>query len=405
MIEDFGLANLPFGSFRRGPREPPRLCVALGDDAIELASLAPLLEGVAPEHVEAANLDLLLAAAPSAWAQLRRALQELLAAGAPDEARIPLSDAIPSLPFTVGDYVDFFSSLEHATNVGRLFRPNADPLPPNWRHLPVGYHGRSSTVVVSGTPIRRPVGQRPGPSGPTWGTTEQLDIEVELGFVTGGLLNELGEPIPIDDAGEHIFGFVIVNDWSARDLQRWESQPLGPFLGKSFATSISPWVVPLPALEPHRVPGPVQDPRPLEYLLTDEPWGLDVDLEVTIQPAGGERVLVARTNARNLYWTPAQQLAHVSSNGATVRPGDLYASGTISGAEQGSQGSLIELTAGGTRPLDLEGVERTFLEDGDVVTITAWAGSGAGDTRIGFGEVRGEVVGEVRGEVVGVVGA
>lgn len=388
MPEDFPLENLPYGSMRRAPDAPARLCVALGEDAVELASLAERLDTVVPrELLDAPNLDRLLSADPGTWTRLRAGLTDVLRDEPPPAARIPLSQAIPCLPFTVGDYVDFYSSIEHARNVGRMFRPEAEPLMPNWRHLPVAYHGRSSTVIVSGTPIRRPLGQRPGPDAPTWGPTRRLDIEVELGFVTGGSANPLGEPIPIDRAAERIFGFVLVNDWSARDIQSWESRPLGPFLGKSFATSISPWVVPLAALAPHRLPGPRQEPEPLPYLRTRAPWALDVELAATLQPAGGRAQEITRTNARELYWTAPQQLAHAASGGAVVRPGDLFASGTISGSGPGRQGCLLELTWNGERPLDLEGRSRTFLEDGDVVTITARCGAG-----IGFGELRGEVL-------------
>jgi fumarylacetoacetase len=389
MAAGFTLANLPYGSLRRGPGEPARLCVALGDQAVELGPLAERLSAVPKALIDAPNLDSLLAAEAAAWAELREELQQTLAEGAPPEASFPLDRALACLPFTVSDYVDFYSSLEHATNLGRMFRPGADPLLPNWRSLPVGYHGRSSTVVVSGTPVRRPRGQRAGPAGPTWGPSTRLDFELELAFVTGGPANRLGEPIPIARATERIFGFVLVNDWSARDIQAWEYQPLGPFLGKSFATSISPWVVPLAALEAHRVAGPPQDPEPLEYLRTSEPWALDIELEVTLQPLGSTGHTIARTNARELYWSSAQQLAHVASNGAVVRPGDLYASGTISGPAPGAQGSLIELTSSGERPLRLNGVTRTFLEDGDTVTISGWAGD---RERLSFGRVSGQVV-------------
>jgi fumarylacetoacetase len=297
---------------------------------------------------------------------------------------VPLAEVEQRLPLAVGDYVDFYSSLEHATNLGRMFRPDAEPLLPNWRHLPVGYHGRASSVVVSGTPVRRPRGQLPPaePGGaPSFGPTQRLDIELELGFVTGPG-NALGTSIPTSAAAQHVFGFVLVNDWSARDIQRWEYVPLGPFLGKSFATSISPWVVPLAALEPFRVPAPAQDPEPLEYLRTEGDWGLDIELEVEL---GG--TVISRTNARGLYWTFPQQLAHATVNGTNTRPGDLYASGTISGAEPDSRGSLIELTWGGRDPVRLaDGSERTFLEDGDTVTLRGRAG----DT-VSFGEVTGTI--------------
>jgi fumarylacetoacetase len=380
--EDFPLENLPYGSIRRAPGAPPRLCVALHDEAIELAALAERLEGVPRELLDAPNLDRLLAADAGTWAQLRATLTDALRDPAPPEARIPLAHAIPCLPFTVGDYVDFFSSLEHATNAGRMFGRGADPLPPNWRHLPVGYHGRSSTVVVSGTPIRRPHGQRAGADGPTWGPTRRLDLEVELGFVAGGAPNALGEPIPIERAAERIFGFVLVNDWSARDIQGWESRPLGPFLGKSFATSISPWVVPLAALEPRRVRGPRQEPEPLPYLRIVEPWALDIEIVATLESHGSRPHMLVTTNARDLYWNAPQQLAHAASGGAVVRPGDLFASGTISGSAPGSQGCLLELTWNGERPLELGGATRTFLEDGDVLRISApW-----------FGELCGEIL-------------
>jgi fumarylacetoacetase len=380
MHDGFGLSNLPYGSIRRDRASPPRLCVRLHDEAIELAAIAGDLD-VDRALVDAPNLDRLLGAAPTAWTVLHEALRARLAEEVPAHARVPLAGAIPYLPFTVADYVDFYSSIEHATNLGRMFRPDAEPLLPNWRHVPVGYHGRSGTVVVAGTPIRRPVGQLPRPDGPTFAPTERLDIELELGFVTGGPPTSLGAPLPIDEAADRIFGFVLVNDWSARDIQRWEYVPLGPFLGKSFATSISAWVTPRDALEPYRVAGPEQQPPPLPYLRDPEPWGLDIALEVEL---GGETI--SRTNAAGLYWSVVQQLTHVASNGAVVRPGDLYASGTISGPVSGSEGSLIELTQNGDRPLTIAGEERTFLLDGDRVVLRGRAGD------VELGEVAGQIV-------------
>jgi fumarylacetoacetase len=247
--------------------------------------------------------------------------------------------------------------------------------------VPIGYHGRSGTVVVSGTPIRRPSGQLPRPDGPVFAPTERLDLELELGFVTGGPPASLGEPLPIDEAAERIFGFVLVNDWSARDIQRWEYVPLGPFLGKSFATSISAWVVPREALEPYRLAGPEQQPPPLPYLRRREPWSLDIALEIELNGA-----TISRTSAAGLYWSVVQQLTHAASNGALVRPGDLYASGTISGPVSGSEGSLIELTHNGDRPLTIAGEERTFLLDGDRVVLRGTAGD------VALGEVAGRVV-------------
>jgi fumarylacetoacetase len=325
-------------------------------------------------------LNPLLALGRTAWSALRSTVQELLSAERVEP--VPLAELEVRLPLAIGDYIDFYSSIEHATNLGRMFRPDAEPLLPNWRHLPVGYHGRAQSVVASGTPVRRPSGQLPPaePGGaPRFGPSRLLDIELELGFVTGAP----GSRIATDRAAEHVFGFLLVNDWSARDIQRWEYQPLGPFLGKSFATSVSPWVVPLEALEPYLVSAPPQDPPPFPYLRTTGDWALDVDLEIEL---GG--TVVSRTNARGLYWTFPQQLAHATVNGASARPGDLYASGTISGAEPGTYGSLIELTWGGRDPLRLaDGSERTFLQDGDTVVLRGWCGD-----RVSFGEVRGTIL-------------
>ena len=389
----FGLENLPFGVVGK----PPQPAVRVGDHALVLAPLAAggLLGDLPPGVFDQPVLNPFLALGRRAWRAVRARLLELLREGAAEVDRVaaalvPLAAAPARLPLAVGDYVDFYSSLEHATNLGRMFRPDAEPLLPNWRHLPVGYHGRASSVVVSGTPVRRPCGQLPpaqAGAAPRFGPTERLDVELELGFVTGPG-NALGSPIATADAPERIFGFVLVNDWSARDIQRWEYQPLGPFLGKSFATSISPWVVPLEALEPYLVAGPPQDPEPLPYLRTEGEWALDAALEIALVPEGaGEETVVARTNARGLYWTAPQQLAHATVNGAAVRPGDLYASGTISGSEPGSYGSLIELTWGGRDPLQLAGgARRAFLEDGDTAILRGRAGP------VSLGEVAGTIV-------------
>jgi fumarylacetoacetase len=368
----FGLDSLPYGAIAR-EGGPPELVVRLDDDAVPLAPFeraAGLPEGTLSGPV----LNPLLALGREAWAALRGTLRERLAD--PPE-RIPLAAVEPRLPIAVGDYVDFYSSLEHATNLGRMFRPDADPLLPNWRELPVGYHGRAGSVVVSGTPVRRPRGQLPADGRPAFGPSQRLDIELELGFVTG----PPGTRIATEAAPDHVFGFVLVNDWSARDIQRWEYQPLGPFLGKSFATSIAPWITPLEALDRFRVPAPPQDPQPLDYLRTVGDWALDVELEVELNGT-----VVSRTNARGLYWTFPQQLAHATVNGAPSRPGDLFASGTISGAEPGSMGSLIELTWAGRDPLELaDGSTRTFLEDGDTVVLRGSAG------QISLGEVSGTI--------------
>jgi fumarylacetoacetase len=372
----FGHSNLPYGVVRP-PGADARPAVRLGDKAIDVRAIAGLLE-VPAGTFDAPTLNRFVALGRDTWSATRARLIELIDAGH-DLPLIPLDGSDLLLPVDVGDFVDFYSSIEHATNLGRLFRPGSEPLLPNWRHLPVGYHGRAGTVVVSGTPIRRPVGQLPG-DPPTFGPEPRLDIELELGFISGPG-PALGTPIAAADAADHIFGFVLVNDWSARAIQRWEYQPLGPFLGKSFATSISPWIVPLDALESRRVPGPPQDPPPLEYLRVSDPWALDIDLEVELNGT-----VISRTNARGLYWNVAQQLAHATANGATIRAGDLFASGTISGSEPGSYGSLIELTEGGTKPLDLPSGPRTFLEDGDTVILRGSAGT------VSLGEVHGIIL-------------
>jgi len=405
----FGIEHLPYGIIRR-LGEPPHLAVRIGDHALVLAPLAEaglfdsVAENSAPlrEALHRSCLNGLLELGPDVWSALRGRLGALLAAGnnelqdtgIADSALVPLGEADELLPIEVGDYVDFYSSLEHASNVGRLVRPEGDPLMPNWRHLPVAYHGRSGTIVVSGTPVRRPLGQSPPvnpDSGPSFGPERRLDFELELGFVTGSG-PDAGEPISTAAADRHIFGFCLVNDWSARGIQVWEYQPLGPFLGKSFATSIAPWITPLEALLPFRVPGPEQDP-PLEYLRIEEPRALDLELEVALRPGeDAEETVITSVNARRLYWSAAQQLAHATINGATVRAGDLYASGTISGWDPGSQGCLLEASRAGQEPLRLPGgIERAFLEDGDDVTLR---GSGApGDDRpaLTLAEVRGRV--------------
>jgi fumarylacetoacetase len=281
------------------------------------------------------------------------------------------------MPFEVADYVDFFSSFHHASNMGRMFRPESEPLFPNWLHLPVAYHGRAGTVVPSGTPIRRPCGQRRPPDAevPSFGASMRLDIELEVGFVIG-VPSTFGEPVPVDRALQHVFGLLLVNDWSARDLQAWEYQPLGPFLGKSFATSVGHWVVPVSELQDRRVAAARQEPEPLPYL-REEPWAYDIPLEIELNGT-----VVGRTNMRHLYWSIGQQIAHLTVNGATLRTGDLLATGTISGPERESRGSLIELAWNGQEPIELPGGERrSFLEDGDEVTL------------------RGEGIGEVSGRI------
>jgi fumarylacetoacetase len=381
----FGIDNLPYGVFSTAGTAP-RTGVAIGDSVLDLAAATG-------DDVHATgSLNAFMARGPQAWSELRAQLTDWLT----DEAHrdtvephlVPRSEVTLHLPVEIADYVDFYSSQHHAENLGRMFRPDSEPLTPNWKHLPIGYHGRSGTVQVSGTPVVRPNGQRKAPTddAPTFGPSQRLDIEAEVGFVVG-TPSELGRPVPLSAFPEHVFGVCLVNDWSARDLQAWEYVPLGPFLGKSFLTSVSPWVVPLAALEAARVAPPARQPQPLPYLDdTGEPWGLDLTLEVRLN---GE--LVSCPPFGSLYWTPAQQLAHMTVNGASLRTGDLYASGTVSGPQRDQRGSFIELSWGGTEPLTLsDGSTRTFLEDGDVVTITATA-PGPGGTRIAFGEVTGRV--------------
>ena len=377
----FGLDNLPYGVFAPGGGEP-RVGVRVGDDVLDLAVV------LRDEVFTAPSLNRFMAQGAARWSSARARLVELLSAGdVPAAAIYPVADIELRLPFEVADYVDFYASEYHATNLGRLFRPDAEPLMPNWKHLPVGYHGRAGTIVVSGTDIIRPCGQRKGPGDPAplFGPSVRLDIEAELGFVVGAG-SALGGPVPAEAFADHVFGVVIVNDWSARDLQAWEYVPLGPHLGKSFATSLSPWVVPLAALSAARVPLPGQDPEPLPYLRETEDWGLDIDLAVEWN---GE--VVSRPPYRCMYWSPAQMLAHMTVNGASLRTGDLFASGTISGPGPRQRGAFIELTWGGAEPVTVKGEQRTFLDDGDTVTITATAPGAAGG-RIGFGEVTATIL-------------
>ncbi|WP_179956834.1 fumarylacetoacetase [Amycolatopsis anabasis] len=381
----FGLANLPYGVFVRDD-DRPRVGVRIGDSVLDLAA------ALDDPTFARSSLNEFLAQGRARWTEVRSRVRELLTDARHRDAvtplLVPLAEVRLLLPVEIGDYVDFYASEQHASNVGRMFRPGAEPLTPNWKHLPIGYHGRSGTVVASGTPIVRPSGQRKAPAdpAPTFGPSRRLDIEAEVGFVVG-TGSRLGEPVALKDFPEHVFGVCLVNDWSARDLQAWEYVPLGPFLGKSFATSVSPWIVPLDALEEARVAPPARDPEPLPYLRDgDEHWGLDLTLEVRLNGH-----VVARPPAATLYWTAAQQLAHMTVNGASLRPGDLYASGTVSGPEREQFGSLLELSWAGETPIELpDGGTRTFLEDGDEVTITATA-PGPDGTRIGFGEVTGRV--------------
>jgi fumarylacetoacetase len=402
----FPIQNLPYGVFRRSG-DLPRIGVAIGDHVLDLAVLesaglldTPALRGRAV--FGQSSLNDFMSLGHVAWHEARAAISRLLRHDEPalrdnadlrERALAPQAEVELLLPAEIGDYTDFYSSRDHATNVGIMMRGPDNALQPNWLYLPVAYHGRASSVVVSGTDVRRPRGQtRPNDAAPpTFGPTRSLDLELEMGFFIGPG-NALGQPIPIDKAPDHMFGMVLVNDWSARDIQRWEYVPLGPFLAKNFATTISPWVVTLEALEPFRVPGPKQDPEPLPYLRSPGDWTFDIHLEVLLQSATMSRPhVISHSNARNLYWNICQQLAHHAVNGCNLRPGDLLASGTISGPTRDSYGSLLELAWKGTKPITLpNGEKRVFLQDGDRVTLRGWC-QGKG-YRVGFGEAAGRVL-------------
>jgi fumarylacetoacetase len=409
---DFPLQNLPYGVFDSGNED--HIGVAIGDRILDLHGCAEhgLLDGLSGAIVSACcepRLNQLMALGSFSWSALRGRLTELLdasKANAEVQRRVatylvPMRGATMRLPAAIGDYTDFYASIHHATRVGELFRP-ANPLLPNYKYVPIAYHGRASSIVVSGTTIRRPSGQiKPTEGEPVFGPTGRLDYELEVGFFAGPG-NKLGEPIPIAEAEDHVFGLCLVNDWSARDIQSWEYQPLGPFLGKSFATTVSPWVVPLAALAPYRVPEivrPAGDPVPLGYLQSParSRAGIDLTLEVYLESkqmrkAGSAPILLGRSNLRHLYWTLAQMLAHHTSNGCNLRPGDLLATGTVSGPDPGSEGCLLELQRN-SEPVRLPSGElRRYLEDGDRVTLRAYCQQ-PGLPRIRFGECSGTIAG------------
>jgi fumarylacetoacetase len=409
---DFPIQNLPFAVFRRNDAESFRGGVAIGDAIIDLAALEKmgLFKTQAAEALRAAAqpcLNALMQMGPVACSALRRALFEALLQGSTQQAvvtqcLVPQREARFAVPANIGDYTDFFISIHHATAVGRLFRPD-NPLMPNYKWVPIGYHGRSSSIGVSGQSFRRPRGQRfpAGATAPSVGPSQRLDYELEMGMFIGGG-NTLGEPIPLADAENHIFGLCLLNDWSARDIQAWEYQPLGPFLAKSFATSISPWVVTLEALAPFRLPftRPPEDPAPLPYLDSQanrEHGALDIRLEVLLETArmreaGSPAQRLSETNFRHSYWTLPQLVAHHTVNGCNLRAGDLFGSGTQSGPTPAEAGSLLELSAGGTKPLAVSLTERrTFLEDGDTVIFRGRC-ERPGAASIGFGELRGHVL-------------
>jgi fumarylacetoacetase len=415
---DFPLQNLPFGIYRRlGSVDTPRLCVAIGDYALDVPSCdrSGLFRGLSPalsQACMASSLNELMSLQRPQWSALRRELHRVLRVGGIADANahgtaeahiIPLAEIELLLPSQIGNYTDFYASIYHATNVGRMFRPD-HPLTPSYKSMPIGYHGRASSIVPSGTPVRRPMGQAKSGANEAaiLGTTRQLDYELEIGFFVG-TGNELGQPIGLDRAEDHIFGFCILNDWSARDVQAWESQPLGPFLSKNFATTISPWIVTLEALAPFRVSGfprAAGDPEPLSYLCSKhdrELGGVDMHVEVLLSSTkmraeSLEPIRLSRGNLRDLYWTPAQMLTHHTSNGCNLRPGDLLATGTVSGNSEDSRACLLELTNRGARSFQLPtGESRAFLEDGDEVIMSARCES-PNAVSIGFGLCRGTVL-------------
>ena len=393
---DFPIQNLPYGIFSTQANPSPRVGTRLGDVVVDLSLLDD--EGRFDKKYgffADATLNRFMASGREVWREIRQRLIKLLReeqASINAEALIPANEMQMHLPVSIGDYTDFYASREHATNVGIMLRGKENALMPNWLHLPVGYHGRASSVIVSGADVTRPCGQVKRKDAPLEFTaSRQLDFELEMGFFVG-TGNELGEPISIDDAHEHIFGMVLLNDWSARDIQAWEYQPLGPFLAKNFATSISPWVVTMDALEPFRVKSPKQEPAPLPYLASDPANGFDIQLEVTLQCARMDAPqIISRSNMKHLYWSIEQMLAHHTITGCNMRVGDLCGTGTISGPTEDSYGSLLELTWRGEKPIQLSGGEaRTFLQDGDALTMKGYCqGDGY---RIGFGEVSGRIV-------------
>lgn len=394
---DFSIHNLPFGVFDSGDGRA-RAGIAIGDHIVDLAAAAEYglfgKKRFFKKIFEQPVLNDFIALGKPVTNRVRRKVQDWLCLPETPEAAGRILTARQSarmhLPVRIGDYTDFYSSIEHATNVGKMFRPD-NPLLPNWRWLPVGYHGRSSSIVVDGTPIRHPHGQilPKGEEQPIFSASRQMDFELEMAFIIGKD-SALGEPIPVDRAEEYIFGLVLFNDWSARDIQRWEYVPLGPFLGKNFGSSVSPWIVTLEALKPFRVKGPVQKPAPLDYLRLGGAHNYDIDLEVGIRPPNAAETTVCRSNTKYLYWSMAQQLAHHTVNGCNVRVGDMMASGTISGPTPDSFGSMLELSWGGQKPLTLQdGSTRSFLQDGDTVTMRARAQKNG--VRVGFGAVNGTI--------------
>eukprot|EP00088_Acartia_fossae_P068828 TRINITY_DN8808_c0_g1_i1.p1 TRINITY_DN8808_c0_g1~~TRINITY_DN8808_c0_g1_i1.p1 ORF type:complete len:421 (-),score=116.64 TRINITY_DN8808_c0_g1_i1:126-1388(-) len=403
---NFPLENLPYGVFSTAPEPQHRIGVAIGEHIVDLSKISHLFDGpLLSEHqavFQQPCLNGLMSLPRACWLEARKTLTTLLSSSCPvlrdntdlrNRALLLQSEASMHLPAKIGDYTDFYSSLDHATNVGTMFRGKDNALMPNWKYIPVGYHGRASSVVVSGTPIRRPNGQtRPvDTEPPKFGPCRLMDFELEMAFFVGGMTPGMGQPIQMANADEHIFGMVVMNDWSARDIQKWEYVPLGPFLGKNLGTSISPWVVSMEALRPFAVDNYEQDPVPFQYLQHKDQYTFDIKLDVFIKPDGANPTRVARSNFKYMYWTMKQQLVHHSITGCNMNPGDLLASGTISGPEPSTFGSMLELSWRGSKPLKMDdGTERKFLQDGDTVIMEGVC-EGKG-IRLGFGPVTGKIL-------------
>lgn len=395
---DFSIYNIPFGI--GSVDEGPFACTRIGDQVINLYKLAGsgFFRGLVDDHevFHQSSLNAFIALGKKITNEVRLRLQETLSNSQSPLRHMPelftsWNKVTMHVPVAIGDYTDFYSSIEHATNVGRMFRDPENALLPNWRHLPIGYHGRSSSIVISGTPVRRPKGQTKAPdaAAPAFGPTRRLDFELEMGFVIGKE-TQLGESIRTTDAEDYIFGLTLFNDWSARDIQQWEYVPLGPFLAKNFASGIAPWIVTLEALDPFRVAGPKQEPEVLPYLQYQGLKNYDIHLEVEISPDQSPSGVVSRSNFKYMYWNMCQQLAHHTSNGCNVRVGDLMASGTISGPDADSLGSMLEITLGGKNPVTLPGgATRAFIEDGDAVTLRGWCEKDG--IRVGFGSVTNRI--------------
>jgi len=397
----FPIQNLPYGCFSDGSSSRRRLCTIVGDFIVDLSALSAFFPANVAEALQQPTLNQFMSLGYDAWKATRATISKLLSA---DEATlrddavlrakvlVPVNDATLHLAVAIGDYTDFYASKEHASNLGQMFRPGQPALKENWLHMPIGYHGRASSVVVSGTPITRPCGQkRPNPEQPpVFGPCMMLDFELEMG-VWIGTANTLGQPVSTDKAQQAVFGYSLFNDWSARDIQKWEYEPLGPFLGKNFGSTVSPWIVTTFALEPFMVEGPAQDPVPLPYLKQNFPGNIDVHLAVSLTTAEGETMVISNTNYKYMYWSAYQMVAHHTINGCNLQPGDLFGSGTISGPVTGSYGSMIEIAWQGTKPVTFpSGAQRKSLQDGDVLALSGeCVGNGY---RIGFGDCSGKIL-------------